>query len=293
MSGVFPSLESRTASVRGLTLHYMIGGRGMPLVLVHGLGSSASLEWRFNLEALAAEFRVLAPDLPGFGASDKPALAYTIAFFVETLKDFVAAQGLDRLAIMGASYGGRIALGLALELPGVVERLVLVDALGVGRPRRDPAYALLQVQGIGELMLGGAERVLARFRPAVVRRFWGWYLRRPRSMARILTDSRIADQRRMLASPDYRAAYLATLRAVTSLRRLRDGVMLDDRLHEVSIPTLLVWGRHDHIFPAREAEAARPKFSDARLVVFEDCGHTPQLEDPDRFNRVVLDFLKG
>jgi pimeloyl-ACP methyl ester carboxylesterase len=73
--------------------------------------------------------------------------------------------------------------------------------------------------------------------------------------------------------------------------QLRGGVGVEDRLSELHMPTLLIWGRHDHIFPARHAEAARDKLPNGRVVIFDDSGHTPQMEEPDRFNRLVLDFL--
>jgi pimeloyl-ACP methyl ester carboxylesterase len=110
-------------------------------------------------------------------------------------------------------------------------------------------------------------------------------------MEAVLTDERIADHGALLATPGYRAAYLSALRSVAGLRRLREGVVLADRLQELSMPTLLVWGRHDHIFPAREAEVASQRIPGGRLIVFEGSGHTPQMEEPERFNAEVLEFL--
>ena len=91
MSGAFPSFESRTVPLDGVSVHYLVGGRGSPLVLVHGLGSSAQVEFAFNLEALAARHQVFGVDLPGFGRSDKPALQYDIPFFVKVLRAFLIA----------------------------------------------------------------------------------------------------------------------------------------------------------------------------------------------------------
>ncbi len=292
MSGPFPSFESRTASLRGLTIHYLVGGSGSPIVLVHGLGTSASSEWRFNLEALAAQHRVYAIDLPGFGGSEKPALDYSLTFFVDMLKGFLAAQAVRRVALMGVSFGGRIALGLAFQAPEAIARLVLVDALGLAQPRRLLTYRLLMIQGVGELVFSSTERAMRRLSPALIRRFWGWYLARPRSIEQLLSDSRIRDHQRMMAAPGYRSAYLGTLRAMARLQRLRNGVILERRLAELAMPILAVWGRRDHIFPASRAEAAVRTIPNARMVVFEDSGHTPQQEEPDRFNQLVLEFLR-
>jgi len=103
MIPAFPSYESRTVVIDRVTVHYLCGGSGPPLLLVHGLGSSAGVEFYYNLETLATRHRVYAVDLPGFGKSDKPSIAYTIEFFVQVLGDFMDAQGLDRVALMGVS----------------------------------------------------------------------------------------------------------------------------------------------------------------------------------------------
>jgi pimeloyl-ACP methyl ester carboxylesterase len=288
----FPSFESKTLTIDGVNLHYLCGGSGPPLVLVHGLGSSAAVEFYHNLEPLAAHHRVLAVDLPGFGGSDKPALEYTIELFVKAVKDLMASEGVDRAAVIGVSMGGRVALGLALESPEKVERLVLVDALGVGTPRRVLAYRILLTRGLGELTLRGTARALRRMNPATIRRFWGWYLQRPNRVNTLWSDERIANHGTLLATPEYRAAYLSALRSISGMRQLRDGVAVENRLPELRMPTLLIWGRHDHIFPASHAEAARNRIPNARVEIFDDSGHTPQMEEPDRFNRLVLDFLR-
>jgi len=291
MAAQFPSFESRTATVGGINIHYVCGGSGPPLVLVHGLGSSAAVEFYYNLEPLAAHHRVLAIDLPGFGKSDKPMLKYTIDLFVKAVRDLMACEGLERAAVMGVSMGGRVALGLALDSPQLVERLVLVDALGVGPPRRVLAYRILLTRGLGELTLRGTARALRQMNPATIRRFWGWYLRRPSRMETTWSDERIANHGTLLSSPEYRAAYLSALRSIAGMTQLRGGVGVEDRLSELRMPTLLIWGRHDHIFPASHAESAKDKLPRGKVVIFDDSGHTPQMEEPERFNRLVLDFL--
>ena len=291
MAAQFPSFESRTLTIDGINIHYVSGGSGPPLVLVHGLGSSSAVEFYYNLEPLAASHRVLAIDLPGFGKSDKPVLQYTIELFVKAVRDLMSCEGLERAAVMGVSMGGRVALGLALDSPELVERLVLVDALGVGPPRRVLAYRVLLTKGLGELTLRGTARALRRMNPATIRRFWGWYLRRPDRVETTWSDERIANHGTLLSSPQYRAAYLSALRSIAGVTELRSGIGVENRLSELRMPTLLIWGRHDHIFPARHAEAANDKLRRGRVVIFEDSGHTPQMEEPDRFNRLVLDFL--
>ena len=272
-------------------MHYLVGGQGAPLVLVHGLGSSAAVEFYYNLEPLASRHRVYGLDLPGFGKSEKPVRDYSIPFFVEVVERFLVSQGLQRTALMGVSMGGRVALGFALTHQDQVTRLVLVDALGMGVPRRAFAYTLLLARGLGELTLMGTARALRRMDPRLIRRLWGWYLQRPAAVAQVLTDERIADHRELLEAPAYRAAYLSALRSVAGMRRLRDGISVEDRLSELRVPTLLVWGGHDHIFPVAHAEEAQRRLRHGRLEVFQESGHTPQMEEPERFNRLALEFL--
>src|SRR5207237_6968751 len=293
MAAQFPSFESRTVATDGVNSHYVAGGSGSPLVLLHGLGSSAAVEFYFTLEPLAANHRVLAIDLPGFGHSDKPVLEYTIELFVKAVRDVMASEELTRAAVMGVSMGGRVALGLALEWPELVQRLMLVDALGVGPPRRVLAYRILLTKGLGELTLSGTARALRRMNPATIRRFWGWYLNRPGRVDSIWSNQRIADHGALLSRPEYRAAYLSALRSIAGMRSLRDGVVVEARLPELRMPTLLVWGRHDHIFPASHAEAALKRLPNGRAEIFEESGHTPQMEEPERFNQLVLDFLSS
>src|SRR5438270_1462327 len=291
MAASFPSFDSRTVVVDGVKLHYFCGGSGSPLVLVHGLGSSAAVEFYYNLEPLAAQHRVIAIDLPGFGQSDRPVLEYTIDVFGKAVSDLMASEGLPRAAVMGVSMGGRVALGLALSAPEQVERLILVDALGVGPPRRVLAYRILLTRGLGELTLSGTARALRRMNPATIRRFWGWYLRRPGRVDTILSDERIANHGTLLSTPEYRAAYLSALRSIARMGQLRDGITVEGRLAELPMPTLLIWGRHDHIFPASHAETAKLKMRNGRVEIFENSGHTPQMEEPSRFNKLVIDFL--
>ena len=116
-------------------------------------------------------------------------------------------------------------------------------------------------------------------------------MKRPNRVDTIWTDERIASHGTLLATPAYRAAYLSALRSIAGMRQLRDGVVVQDRLTELRMPTLLIWGGHDHIFPASHAQVAVGRIPNGRLEVFDDSGHTPQMEEPERFNRLVLDFL--
>ncbi len=284
-----PALASSFVTLEGIRLHYLAGGQGRPVLFIHGLGSSGSLEWRRNLDALAHRHRVVAVDLPGFGASDKPRTAYRLDFLIDTVARFLTALGIPRAALVGASLGGRLAAGIALQQPDRVERLCLVDPLGFGRPRRNWAYLAMVVPGLGEVMLGGVAAGLRRLPPMTIRRLWAWYLRRPRRYAALLSDAHLRDVRTLFHNPGFQSAYLGTLRALAR----RDDVLLGAAAAQLRVPTLLIWGAEDRLFPVAHGEAAARAIPGARLEIFAGCGHTPQLEAAERFNALLDEFLSG
>src|SRR5579871_2878545 len=108
-------VKQGTVQCGRFALHHTFGGSGPPVLLIHGLGSAGFLEWRFNLEALARHHTVYAPDLPGFGLSDKPRSArYGLPLFTRTLVRYLQELRLRQVAVVGTSLGGRVALELAL-----------------------------------------------------------------------------------------------------------------------------------------------------------------------------------
>jgi len=286
-----PALASAFVTVEGIRLHYQAGGHGRPVLFIHGLGSSGSLEWRRNLEVIARRRRVMAIDLPGFGASDKPRIGYTLPLFVGIVARFLSALEVTSVAVVGASLGARIAASLAVQHPEHVERLCLVDALGFGRPRRHWAYLAMVVPGLGEAMLGGVAAGLKRLPPMTIRRLWAWYLRRPRRYAALLSDAHLRDVRALFHDPGFHAAYLGTLRSLARRPAWRDEILLGADAAKIRVPTLIVWGAEDRLFPVAHARAAAQGIPGARLEVFADCGHTPQLEAAERFNALLAEFL--
>ena len=271
-------------------MHHTYGGTGSPVLLIHGLGSAGYLEWRFNLGALAAHHTVYAPDLPGFGHSDKPALErYGLPLFTQTLLQYLDELGIKRVAAVGASLGGRIGLELALHHAQRLSRLVLVNALGLGRPKVQPLYPLAALPGVGELGLRAAGRGL-RIAPArLIRRVVTRMAGASGDLERLVDDAYIEELRRTYGARDWRAAYLGTVR---SLMRL-GGQDLSGRLGSITMPVLLVWGSADQLFPLEHATRAHRLLPDSRLVVLDGAGHTPEAERPEQFNEALIDFLGG
>ena len=275
-----------------LGIHHTYGGNGSPVLFVHGLGSSGYIEWRFNLERVAARHAVYAPDLPGFGRSDKPAAArYGVAFFARTVVRYMQEVGLRSAAVVGASLGGRVALELTLKHPRRVTKLALVNALGLGRPKIQPHYPLAALPGVGELGMRAARRGLAVAPAAVIRRVAARLANVDTELDRLMDDTYVEHLKEMYAAEGYPEAYLATVRSLITLETILGAHDLTRQLHRIHVPVLLVWGANDQLFPVEHATRAHRELDDSRLVVVEGAGHTPQAERPDQFNRALLAFL--
>ena len=247
-------------------LHYLEAGSGRPLVLVHGLGSNAALEWGRLIAPLGRRFHVYAPDLPGFGESDRPAAAdYSIPMQVGAVRAFMQAKGLGRVRLAGVSMGGWIVARLAGEHPEMVERLVLVAAAGM-RPDgpKVPAEVLLPRDEEGVRRLVAAVRHNAPVPPGFVARD---------ILARRLGEEWIV--RRALES-------------------MRDGDdWLNGTLGRADMPVLVVWGKEDALIPVAYAAPLQAEFPHARLEVLDGCGHVPIADCPAAFDRAVVPFLDG
>lgn len=278
-----PIIEERNVEVDGLPIRYLAAGTGPPLVLLHGAGDNA-LDWRWVLPALARTYRVYAPDLPGSPNSARPAADYSPAFFERFGIGFLDALGIERATLIGNSLGGLISLRLALSEPARVVALVLVDSAGLGQAV-NPVFTSVKVPGLGEAAFpfwrtpaGAYHRAWARAgllfaRPGCVPPEW------------------LAEQCRLALSPGYLEAHLTALRSLVDPGGQRE-VMLD-RLPLLKIPTLVVWGARDRVFPESQAREAVARLREGSLALFADCGHMPHVECPDRFVAALDDFLDG
>ena len=288
-------VRSGFLDVGSLRVHHMQGGRGTPVIFIHGLGSSGYMEWRRNLETVAERHRVLAPDLPGYGRTDKPRVRYTIPYFARFIRSYMEESGLRSAALIGASLGGRVALEVALEEPKRVRKLVLVNTLGLGRPQvrmAQIAYSLVTIPRVGEAVMGLARDALTWAPRTVVRRFAARYSGTGADLALTMDDGYLSDLREMYALEGYRSAYLSTVRSLVNPRAIFGGHHdVTRRLNELKIPVQLIWGANDPLFPLAHAERARSMIERASLAVIDGAGHTPQAERPEEFNRVLHRFL--
>jgi pimeloyl-ACP methyl ester carboxylesterase len=288
-------IQSGFVDAGSLRVHHMYGGRGSPVVFIHGLGSSGYMEWRQNLESVAARHRVFAPDLPGYGRTDKPRARYTIPFFGRFIRRYMEDRGLRSAVLVGASLGGRIALEVALEQPTLVRKLVLVNTLGLGRPQvrmAQVAYGLVTIPRVGEAVMKVARDALRWAPPGFIRRVAGRYAGVSSDLERTMDDAYLDDLREMYSADGFRDAYLSTIRSLINPRALFGGHHdVTQRLNELNIPVQLIWGADDPLFPLVHASRAHSLIEGCKLTVIDGAGHTPQAERPEEFNRVLHQFL--
>lgn len=268
----------RTIDVVGARVNYVEMGEGSPIIFVHGL-SGAWQNWLETLPHFARTHRVIALDLPGFGASPMPPWEISIPSYGRFVRDFCERVGVDRCSLVGNSMGGFIATEVAITDPERVDELTLVSAAGVtwARARREPAAVIAR-------MGRAATPVLLRFHMSGIRRqrlrkgyFQGVFFD-PDSIRREMLWENVVPA---LNSPGY-------YDALTTLW----GYDIRDRLEEISVPTLIVWGRNDRVVPVPAAVSYKKRIGEnAELVIFDRCGHVPQIERPVRFNRVLERFL--
>lgn len=271
----------RYVDVNGARTRYRAAGDGgPPLVLIHGLGASAEI-WYANMDALSAHHRVYAPDLPGFGRTEMPpAMDFTPAAYSGFLLDFMTALGIGRAALVGHSLGGGVALRAVLDDPDRVDRLVLVSSAGLGRDVSLP----LRVASLPFF-----DRVFFKPPLAVFIHFIHRLVYDPAAItpgfARLYYE--------MFFQPGSIRAFTGILRAIATLHGARPGVLqpIREGLGTITAPVMILWGRQDRILPVRQGIDAAGRIPGARLHVFERCGHMPNLEYPEEFNRLVLDFL--
>jgi pimeloyl-ACP methyl ester carboxylesterase len=279
-----PTLTREVRVVHGYRRAFVRAGSGPPLLLLHGIGNSAQT-WAGVLDRLAESHTVIAPDLLGHGASDKPRADYSIAGYANGMRDLLSILDVEKATVVGHSLGGGIAMQFAYQFPERIERLVLVGSGGLG-PEISPSLRLASLPGAeAVLTLLSAASGVVRLGLATVERsgrLLGW---KPVSDLAEAGEAMLA-----LRDVEARRAFLQTLRGVADKRgQLITAV---DRLYLANaVPMLVIWGSRDPIVPAAHAETVRRLVPTARVEVFEGAGHWPHLDDPARFCSVLLDFL--
>jgi 4,5:9,10-diseco-3-hydroxy-5,9,17-trioxoandrosta-1(10),2-diene-4-oate hydrolase len=274
-------LTSTTIAVGSRAIHLVEAGSGSPLLMLHGGGPGASgvSNYSRNIAALARRFRVLVPDLPGYGKSDK-ALSRTDPFgdLAESMLGLLDALGVRRAAVVGNSLGGACALRMALERPQRISRLVLMGPGGIGTSRSLPTPGLRRLFGYYEGDGPTIEKMRAFIRDDLV--YDGRAI--PDDVIRTRFESSI--DREVVANPPLRRP-----RGLSALMRM--DLTRDPRLTGLRTPTLVLWGTDDRVNRPSGGRLLQRRMPNCDLHLFSRTGHWVQWERAEEFNAVTTAFL--
>jgi pimeloyl-ACP methyl ester carboxylesterase len=265
--------------IDGREVNYCELGEGPAILFVHGLGASWQ-SWLEQLPEFAASHRVVAMDLPGFGYSESPSEDISIEYYARWTAQFMDVLGIESAAVVGNSMGGFVSAELAIKVPARVQRLVFVSAAIFWQNRRR-AQPLVQLARMSDAVVA---RALVRATDDIATR------RRLRYAALATAGFRypqyVSDElaHEMVRSARRTDGFLPALQALA-------GYDLEEELPKISCPTLIVWGANDQLVSVKDAERLEDLIPASRREVFERTGHVAMLERPERFNRLLEEFL--
>ena len=273
MNGVLPE-ENYADCANGHRIHYLDRGDGEVVVFLHGSGPGASGYSNFKgnfPKFVEAGYRVIVPDLIGYGFSDKPEdVEYPVSFFAECVKQTLDVAGVDQCTLVGNSLGGAISIALALEYPELVERLILMAPGGLSPMEEYGKMAgmqkMFQVYGSGEPVTFEVMKELLAF----------GLMHDPK----FATDELVAERLQIMQLMN--GQVMATMKVP----------VLIDRLEELQCPVLGFWGLNERMMPDSGYVALNQHCKRLRLIMVSECGHWVMVEHEAMFNRQCLDFLR-
>ncbi len=261
----YAGFHNEYATIRGERIHYYEGGSGAPVVLVHGLGSRAE-DWANLMPPLKqAGFHVYAIDLLGYGRSSRPTNAsYSISEEAQYVEDFLAQRGLEKVNLVGWSMGGWVSMRVALDQPERVGRLVLCDSAGL---RFAPTFTIFD------------------FEPTTipaVRRLYRLLMPQPTEVPDFLARDMIRKFKRLNWVVDRSARSMFT-----------GNDLLDGKLGALRMPTLIVWGKQDHLIPLAAGVSMHAQIPQSVLQIYDGCGHLAPGQCANRIGPRLINFLDG
>ena len=265
--------------IDGRDANYVDAGEGPALIFVHGLGA-AWQSWLENIPEFARDHRVVAMDLPGFGCSDLPEHDISIEHYADWAFRLLDELGIERGTIVGNSMGGFIAADMAIREPERVQRLALVSAAVFWQEYRR-AQPLVELARRSDAIVA---RAMTRVTDDVAARprLRSWALATAGFRYPHLIEKQLAHE--LVRSARRTDGYLPALEALADFP-------LEEELPKISCPALIVWGAQDTLVPVKDAKRLEALIPDSRRVVFERTGHVAMLERPERFNKLLREFL--
>jgi 2-hydroxy-6-oxonona-2,4-dienedioate hydrolase len=260
-------LEEKFIQIDGNKIRYFESDSSKKtLVLVHGLGASFE-RWQYVLPLFATHFHVVAPDLVGFGYSDKPITDYTIDFFSNFLEKFLISLGIEHTSIIGSSLGGQIAVEYTSSHSKSVDKLILVSPSGTMKQSTFAldAYGMAALypnkesaKNAFEIMDGSGKKIPMEIIDGFVTR---------------------------MKLPNAKYAFMSTLLG------LKNSDLIIEKLENISSPTLIIWGTDDPVIPIKFAGEFVSLIKNCHFYEMNECGHTPYVQEPEKFASYVLKFL--
>ena len=262
-------MKEQFVTIDGNKIRYLESGndKNDTLILIHGLGASAE-RWEFVIPIFEKYYKVIVPDLIGFGYSDKPIADYTPEFFTDFLEKFFDTLGIKQTNIIGSSLGGQITAEFTSKNPQKIKKMVLVSSSGIMKtstPALD-AYVLAA-------LYPNKETAQEAFKIM--------------SASTEVNDEIINGFIERMLLPNAKMAFMSTILG------LKNAEVLTNKLQTISAPTLIVWGSEDPVIPIKYADEFISSIQDCRFYKMEGSGHTPFVDNPPKFTEIVLDFLKG
>ena len=258
------------------TRYWQVGDSGNAVILLHGGGGYIEL-WKNNIFELAKHHRVYAFDMVGAGLSDKPDADYTLNFMAKFTRDFMKVLNISKASLIGTSAGGGVALTFTLNFSELVERLILVGSVGLGK-EISFLLRLTTLPGLGKLLSSPSKSGIALLCKHSV------------YDSKLITDEIIEEVYQMAMLPGVPEATLNVGRSNFNIWGQFSQSLLE-RLHTITAQTLIIWGRQDPMIPVSHGQNAAKTIPNTRLEIFEQCGHWSPIEYPQKFNQLVVDFL--
>jgi pimeloyl-ACP methyl ester carboxylesterase len=292
-----PSKEQRRRSVillkeleiQYLTIHghrraFVKTGSGPAVLLLHGLGCDHTT-WLPVIAALARRYTVIAPDLLGHGRSDKPRADYSVGGYANGMRDLLTVLGVDKVTVVGHSFGGGVAMQFAYQFPERTERMVLVAPGGIGR-EVTPAVRAISLPGFRTVMglatLPGPRQAITLW----LRGLAASGIPQARDLDEVAAIIQHLSDRKS------RAAITHVVRAVVDWRG--QVVTMADRAYLThAMPMCVIWGAQDGVIPASHARLAAEMAPAATVEVIPNAGHFPHRDHPQRFVKIVNDFVRS
>ena len=279
-----PHHELQYVTIHGHRRAFVKTGSGPVLLLLHGLGCDHTT-WSPVIDALAKRYTVIAPDLLGHGASAKPRADYSVGGYANGMRDLITVLGIDKVTVVGHSFGGGVAMQFAYQFPDRTERMMLVSSGGLG-PEVTPGIRAISTPGfhqvMGLLTMPGVRHIGVVGMKALAATGW-----------KVTHDlDEVADIYDSFKDPDARAAIAHVVRAVVDWRgqivTMADRAYLTDAL-----PMAVVWGRDDKVIPVRHASNAAALAPKTRVEVLPNAGHFPHKDHPEQFVRILHDWVRS